>query len=105
MRGGVTEHRGELRVGADDPCLEGHFPGRPLVPAAAILDRLAAWLEAVSGAAVAGVARARFPAALTPGTTWQLHAEAPAQGRCKVTCRHDGAVAARVTFVLADPAP
>ena len=34
----------DLQVGADEACLTGHFPDRAVVPATAILDRLAAWL-------------------------------------------------------------
>lgn len=93
----------ELCVSGDDPCLDGHFPDRPLVPAAAILDRLAAWLEADAGASVTGVTRARFKAALAPGTVWRVEAGAPSDGVVKVTCRAEGAVAMTATFVLDGP--
>jgi 3-hydroxymyristoyl/3-hydroxydecanoyl-(acyl carrier protein) dehydratase len=91
----------ELRVDADDPCLTGHFPGRPVVPAAAILDRLAAWLSETAGVQVAGVARARVKLALLPGTTWRVAAAPPADGRIKVTCTQDGRTAMTATFLTA----
>ena len=36
-------------IGADHPCLPGHFPGNPLVPGVVILDRVVAALEAGHG--------------------------------------------------------
>lgn len=37
--------RTALRIGADHPCLPGHFPGRPVVPGVVLLDRVAALAE------------------------------------------------------------
>ena len=34
----------------DDPCLDGHFPGRPLVPGVVVLERVLAAVEAAHGA-------------------------------------------------------
>ncbi|MBK1669717.1 hypothetical protein CKO28_16885 [Rhodovibrio sodomensis] len=90
----------ELRIESGDPCLTGHFPDRAVVPAAAILDRLAGWLGAASGAEVTGVARARIKRALLPGATWQVTAQPPADGRIKVTCTEHGRTAMTATFVV-----
>lgn len=90
----------DLHVDADEACLTGHFPDRAVVPAAAILDRLAAWLTDAAGVEVAGIARARIKLALLPGTTWQVTAEPPADGRIKVTCTHDGRTAMTATFLV-----
>ncbi|MFP3422743.1 hypothetical protein R0K19_25585, partial [Bacillus sp. SIMBA_161] len=73
---------------------------RPVVPAAAILDRLAAWLGPAAGVEIAGVARARVKRALLPDTTWQVEAQTPAEGRIKVTCTHDGDTAMTATFLV-----
>jgi 3-hydroxymyristoyl/3-hydroxydecanoyl-(acyl carrier protein) dehydratase len=89
-----------IRVAADDPCLTGHFPDRAVVPAAALLDRLAAWLDAAAGTPVQGIARARIKLALLPGTTWQVAAQPPADGRIKVTCTQDGRTAMTATFIV-----
>lgn len=96
----MTEHRTQLQVAPDDPCLEGHFPGRPVVPAAAILDRLVAWFEQTSGAEVAGVARARFKAALPPETVWEVVAERTGEDQAKVTCRDRDGVTMTATLRL-----
>lgn len=90
----------QLHVDADEACLTGHFPDRAVVPAAAILDRLAAWLTEAAGIEVAGIARARVKLALLPGMTWQVTAKPPAEGQIKVTCTHDGRTAMTATFRL-----
>ncbi|MBK1699091.1 hypothetical protein [Rhodovibrio salinarum] len=91
----------QLRVDPDDPCLTGHFPDRPVVPAAAILDRLAAWLETATAVEVTGVDRARIKLALLPQVTWQVHAGPHDQGRIKVTCTQDDRTALNATFTVA----
>jgi 3-hydroxymyristoyl/3-hydroxydecanoyl-(acyl carrier protein) dehydratase len=92
----------EFSVAPDDPCLTGHFPDRAVVPAAALLDRLAAWLGEAAGMHVDGIARARIKLALLPNTTWQVTAQPPADGRVKVTCTQDGRTAMTATFVVGD---
>ena len=47
-----------IRFAAGDPCLEGHFPGNPIVPAAAILSELVALVEAELSRTVVEVTRA-----------------------------------------------
>jgi 3-hydroxymyristoyl/3-hydroxydecanoyl-(acyl carrier protein) dehydratase len=90
----------DFSVAPDDPCLTGHFPDRPVVPAAALLDRLAAWLGEAAGTRVHGVARARIKLALLPGITWRVTAQPPVEGRIKVTCTQDGRTALAATFVV-----
>lgn len=96
----MTEYRTQFQVAFDDPCLEGHFPGRPVMPAAAILDRLVAWLEQTCRVEVTGVERARFKAALLPETVWDVVAERTSEDRAKVTCRHQGTIAMTATLRL-----
>jgi 3-hydroxymyristoyl/3-hydroxydecanoyl-(acyl carrier protein) dehydratase len=40
----VAEHRSHAEIPFEHPCLPGHFPGRPVVPAVVLMDRV---LEAV----------------------------------------------------------
>lgn len=56
-----------FRVAADHPCLPGHFPGRPLVPAVVMLDAVAAALREWRGLRITRVAAAKFVAPLLPG--------------------------------------
>ncbi|KAF1692110.1 hypothetical protein [Pseudoxanthomonas koreensis] len=38
-----------FRIPSDDSCLDGHFPGRPLVPGVVVLERVLAAVEAGHG--------------------------------------------------------
>jgi beta-hydroxyacyl-ACP dehydratase FabZ len=72
----------EKRVGAGEPFLQGHFPGRPVMPGVLILEALAQtggigiryWdLSARQrGLVLVGVDRARFRRPVVPGDTVML---------------------------------
>lgn len=85
----ITEVKpGEYAVGfkdvhPDDPFLEGHFPGRPLMPGAAIIECMAQVAgvlthatapEAVkaSGMALLGIDKTRFRRAVHPGDSLRI---------------------------------
>ena len=54
-------------IEADDPCLDGHFPGNPLVPGVVLLDFAAHALALQGvGSAIAGVAHVKFASPLRP---------------------------------------
>lgn len=71
----METHERTLVFGADSACLAGHFPGNPVVPAAAILAELVEWAERVAGRPVTGVASARFRRPLPPDVCWRLTLE------------------------------
>ena len=77
----------------DSPCLAGHFPGNPVVPAAAILAAVTAWAERELGCRVAGVASARFRRPLLPDAVWRVSLEEDDADAVLVTARDDGRVA------------
>ncbi len=55
-----------LEVAADDPCLDGHFPGEPIVPAVVLLEGVVAAARRCYGARVMCVQRCRFRNPLYP---------------------------------------
>jgi len=64
-------------IGAAHPALAGHFPGRPIVPGALLLARVAAAAGRSFGA-VRGVPTAKFMAPLRPGERFEVELEATA---------------------------
>ena len=65
-----------MTIAPDDPCLDGHFPGRPIVPAVVLLDLASRALRAQApGARVRGVAQAKFPSPLLPGEPLHIECE------------------------------
>lgn len=53
-------------VPQDHPALAGHFPGRPIVPGALLLDQVLTQLSAAMGRPVARLQQVKFTAALLP---------------------------------------
>lgn len=80
IEGGVT-------VRGDHPSLPGHFPGRPIVPGAVLLD------EAISEGMRAGlpapreIVAAKFVASLDPDTPVVVRFESRSDGKVALTCR------------------
>lgn len=64
----ATTYEATVIIPASHPCLAGHFPGRPIVPAVVLLDRVLGeterWLGAAPGAS--GLVQAKFTAPLLP---------------------------------------
>ena len=75
MSAAMRKRERTLAFPADAPCLDGHFPGNPVVPAVAILAELIAWTETELGHAVSGVVSARFRSPLVPGADWRITLE------------------------------
>ena len=90
-----------LQIDAAHPALAGHFPGNPIVPGVAVLERVAAALRTWRGERVQKL-HAKFVQPLRPGevATIALDGEG-ARVRFEVTGAQ-GAVFARGTLVAAD---
>ena len=88
---------GDFTIAADDPCLDGHFPGNPLVPGVVLLDRA---LEAIRTRLALGppllLASVKFTAPVTPGQQVEIFYR-PAGGRTAFTCRVGGTAVAAGT--------
>jgi 3-hydroxymyristoyl/3-hydroxydecanoyl-(acyl carrier protein) dehydratase len=82
------------------PCLNGHFPDNPIVPAVVIMAEISAWVEAESGRSVVGVKSARFRAALRPETTWDLVMDRSRDDIIGVTGRIEDIIAMSAKFIM-----
>lgn len=84
---------------AASPCLDGHFPGNPIVPGAMILGRLSAEL-ATRGQRIETVRRMKFLRPLGPDTAFTIDL-APAGPGWKADFRDDSGIFATARLVLA----
>ncbi len=96
-----------LPIAVDHPAYAGHFPGRPILPGAVLLDAALSALAARQG--IAGSAQlksAKFHSPVQPGEALTLHAtESPAGGfRFEIRCGDRGVASGSVVFSQATPA-
>lgn len=84
-------------VPADHPCLAGHFPGRPVVPAVLLLELVSAALrERLGPLRISGVPAAKFLLPVLPDQPLALKLSAdPARGRASFRCESGGRLAAQ----------
>jgi 3-hydroxyacyl-[acyl-carrier-protein] dehydratase len=61
---------GRFVIAASDPCLEGHFPGRPVVPGVVLLERAIAL--SVPDEQPAAIEAAKFLRPVLPGQEVQV---------------------------------
>ncbi|MDN5938892.1 MAG: hypothetical protein L0H83_09535 [Salinisphaera sp.] len=93
--------RSTFRIAADHPCLPGHFPGDPIVPAVIVLERVIEAIAADSGHRVVGIPRCKFTRPLRPDqwctVEWTAQADA-----MRFTCSNAGGTVARGLLQVAD---
>src|SRR4051794_14980776 len=64
----------DFTVDEQERCVQGHFPGAPLVPGAWLLAKIDLYLRAqLPDRRVAGFTKVKFVAPLLPGMAAQLH--------------------------------
>ena len=89
-------------VPADHPAFPGHFPGRPIVPGALLLDRAILLAAADRGSPAAGcrVAGAKFFRPVGPGETVEFTFSATAGGglRCDLAVAGRAVATASLAF-------
>ena len=90
-----------LRIGADHPALDGHFPGQPVVPGVVLLDCALEAAEDWLGRAldVATLAQAKFLAPLLPGVAATLALEHDG-ATLRFRVERDGTLLASGQFVI-----
>jgi acyl-coenzyme A synthetase/AMP-(fatty) acid ligase/3-hydroxymyristoyl/3-hydroxydecanoyl-(acyl carrier protein) dehydratase len=81
-------HETRFVVPPSHPALPGHFPGRPIVPAAWLMTLVADACRDAFGVStvVTGIANARFRAPLPPGVQIEVELRTPDAGRVAFTC-------------------
>lgn len=92
-----------LRIPADHPAFEGHFPGQPLLPGVCLLAEvleaaldLPEWAEAIGTAPRLGAVK--FLAPVRPGAVLSLRLEAGAQGGMRFELREGARAVASGQF-------
>lgn len=92
----------ERVVPADHPALAGHFPGRPVVPAALLLDEIVRVAGKLPGAPrTVGMDHVKFLRPLAPGEPFSIEL-APARGNeIRFSCAAGGATVMRGVLRLA----
>lgn len=92
---------GGFAVAADAACLDGHFPGNPLVPGVVLLDQALARIGAALGmGAPVRLASAKFLAPVRPGQPVAVGYRRTGTG-VAFACRVEGAMVASGLAVLA----
>jgi 3-hydroxymyristoyl/3-hydroxydecanoyl-(acyl carrier protein) dehydratase len=85
-------------IAADHPSLPGHFPGKPVVPGAVLLDRAIETAERAIGRPITRVVVAKFPRPLLPGTPCSIEIDIGERGQIRLRCMaaHDAVLTAVV---------
>ncbi len=79
------------RVDATHPCLPGHFPGAPLVPAVVILELVIEQvLAGHPGYKVHGLPQVKFLAPLAPEQDFEIHCSSGKGDRINFHCESAG---------------
>lgn len=73
-------------VADDDPCLDGHFPGEPIVPAVVILDAVIAFASEHNGSEVVAIERCKFLRPLRPGQLCSIEIGEAENGMLRFEC-------------------
>lgn len=75
-------------IAGDEPCLQGHFPGNPLVPGVVILERVAEQIARRDGQARAPsrIDAVKFLSPLRPGEPMTIEVQATDFRTVRFTC-------------------
>lgn len=106
MSGPLPERRA-IEIAAAHPAFEGHFPGRPLLPAVVLLAEVLAALASASSRGMEQwtIASAKFLMPVVPGTPLTLAHDSATAPSVRFEVRSpQGVVASGVAAARADPA-
>ncbi|MEC5384185.1 3-hydroxylacyl-ACP dehydratase [Uliginosibacterium sp. H3] len=83
----------ELFIAEDHPAFAGHFPGRPIVPGALLIDLAIRAVAQATGRRISSVAQAKFLSPALPGEPLSLSFDAGADSvRFDIETAHEGGV-------------
>lgn len=94
----------DFSIGSSHPTLEGHFPGRPVVPGVVVLEQVVRLLESLHGPhqSIRQLKTCKFLEPLLPDEKASLHVEA--QGASfAFTVTRDGVLIAKGVFAAGAP--
>lgn len=94
-------NRSVFNIAAQHPCLPGHFPQNPIVPAVVVLERVIETVAADGGYRVTGIRRCKFVGPLRPGETCTIE-WSPQDDAIRFVCRNAHGVLARGLLQVAD---
>lgn len=78
----------EVVIGSDHPALPGHFPGRPVIPAALILSRVMATARRTwPDVRITGIRKAKFLQPVGPDEPFRIDLDTPTGDSLKFVCR------------------
>ena len=77
----------DFRISALHPAFAGHFPGRPVVPAALLIDQVSREIEQRTGEKFCGVKKVRFPAPIEPDQLINVDYREVDAGEYRFECR------------------
>lgn len=97
MPSSICEH---FHIAASHPALPGHFPGYPVVPGVVLLERVAAAVERVFGARIAGLPQVKFLRRLRPDEVAELRVERDGT-KARFAIRREQEIVASGTLELA----
>jgi 3-hydroxyacyl-[acyl-carrier-protein] dehydratase len=94
-----------LRLPADHPSFEGHFPGNPIVPGAVLLDEILHAIARARGQSATAwlVKSAKFLRPVRPGDELEMELTAAPGGAIRFHC-HIGALEVMTGLVRSDDA-
>lgn len=93
----MTDTRFEICIAGHHPAIDGHFPGRPVVPGALLLGEIVTRLS-VSGLKITGLRKVRFSLPVRPADIVDVECRAQA-GQYRFACRVAGETVARGILV------
>lgn len=91
----------DFTVSEQDACVQGHFPGAPVVPGAYLLAKIDLVLrELFPGRRVAGFGKVKFLLPLLPEYPAQLHIDESTETRAPVRITYGETLVLQATAIL-----